>query len=53
MRPNQRVIIASGFSESDRVKEAQELGAGQFLRKPYTMENIGRAIRQELDARSV
>jgi CheY-like chemotaxis protein len=49
MRPNQKVVIASGFSESDRVKEAQELGAGQFVRKPYTMDNIGRAIRHELD----
>ena len=49
VRPGQRAIIASGFSETDRVREAQKLGAGEFIRKPYTIENIGRAIRRELD----
>ncbi len=48
MRPGQRAIIASGFSESDKVKEAQGLGAGAYVRKPYTMESIGTAVRNEL-----
>ena len=47
--PNQKTIIASGFSETDRVKEAQRLGAGKYLKKPYTIESIGLAIRSELD----
>ena len=47
--PRQKAIIASGFSETERVKEAQTLGAGQFVKKPYTLENIGRAVRHELD----
>ncbi len=45
----QKAIIVSGFSETDRVREAQELGAGTFVRKPYIMEKIGLAVRQELD----
>ena len=49
VKPRQRAIIASGFSESDRVKEAQRLGAGAYVKKPYLMENIGMAIRNELD----
>ena len=49
MNPKQKTIIASGFSESGRVKEAQSLGAGQYIRKPYTIENIGIAVRKELD----
>ena len=48
--PGQKAIIASGFSETDRVKKAQKLGAGAFVQKPYTMETMGIAIRRELDA---
>jgi PAS domain S-box-containing protein len=47
--PDQRSIIASGYSESVRVKEALELGAGTYVKKPYLLEKIGRAIRAELD----
>jgi DNA-binding NarL/FixJ family response regulator len=48
-RPGQRAIIASGFSESDRVKETQRLGAGAYLKKPYTLEMLVLAVRKELD----
>lgn len=48
IHPDQKAIIASGFSETDRVIEAQRLGAGQYIKKPYTLENIGRAVRKEL-----
>jgi len=37
IHPGQKAIIASGFSETDRVKEAQKLGVGQYIKKPYTM----------------
>jgi len=33
LHPGQKAIIASGFSETDRVKEAQRLGAGQYIKK--------------------
>ena len=42
-KPDQKAIIASGFSETWRVKEAQRLGAGAYVKKPYTIENIGQA----------
>ncbi|MBW1780256.1 MAG: response regulator [Deltaproteobacteria bacterium] len=48
MHPSQKAVIASGFSESDRVREAQGLGAGTYLRKPYTMEELGMAVKNEL-----
>jgi|GEM_PF-3120470 len=48
IRPQQKAIIASGYSETDRVHEAQLLGAGQYLRKPYTLEKLVRAVRDEL-----
>jgi CheY-like chemotaxis protein len=49
IHPGQKAIIASGFSETERVKEAQRLGAGQYVKKPYTLEKIGMAVRAELD----
>ncbi|MDB9823030.1 PAS domain S-box protein [Deltaproteobacteria bacterium] len=49
IHPYQKAIIASGFSETERVKEAQRLGAGAYIRKPYTIKNIGSAVRAELD----
>ena len=49
INPVQKAIIASGYSESKRVKEAQRLGAGEYVKKPYLLEKIGRAVRVELD----
>ncbi len=46
--PSQKAIIASGYSETDRVKEAQRLGAGTYVKKPYTIEKIGIAVQAEL-----
>lgn len=47
--PGQKAIIASGFSETDRVQAAQDLGVGGYIKKPYTVEKIGLAVRTELD----
>jgi two-component system, cell cycle sensor histidine kinase and response regulator CckA len=49
IKPKQKAIIVSGFSETDRVKKTLEIGAGSFVRKPYILEKIGLAVRGELD----
>jgi two-component system cell cycle sensor histidine kinase/response regulator CckA len=49
INPNQKAIIVSGFSESDRVQEALKLGAGAFVKKPLTKKAIAVAVRTELD----
>ena len=49
LHPCQKAIIASGFSETARVKETQKLGAGQYLKKPYTLEQIAIAVKNELE----
>lgn len=49
IRPGQKAIITSGFSESDRVRKLQQLGAGKYLAKPYTLEQLCIAIREALD----
>jgi PAS domain S-box-containing protein len=49
LHPRQKAIIVSGFSESERVLEAQALGAGTYVRKPFVLERLGWAVRKELD----
>ena len=49
LKPRQRAIITSGYAETWRVKEAQNLGAGSYVKKPFFLNNIGVAIRAELD----
>ena len=48
LHPMQKAIIASGYSETDRVKKAQQLGAGKYVKKPYTVKKIGLAVKAEL-----
>jgi two-component system, cell cycle sensor histidine kinase and response regulator CckA len=47
-RHGQKAIIASGYAETDRVAEAQSLGAGGYVKKPFTLAAIGKAIKEEL-----
>lgn len=47
--PGQKAIIASGFSESQKVRALLDLGGGAYVVKPYTLEQIGVAVRRELD----
>jgi CheY-like chemotaxis protein len=49
LHPHQKAVIASGYSESERVRESQRLGAGTYVKKPYTLEKIAIAVREELD----
>ena len=49
LNPAQKALITSGFSESVEVKQAQELGAGRYIKKPYTIEKIGEAVYEELN----
>lgn len=47
--PKQKAIIASGFSETNQVKKALKLGAGTYLKKPYTLEKIALIVKNELN----
>ncbi len=47
--PRQKAILTSGFAVTDRVREALRAGVGQHLQKPYGFEDLGRAVRRELD----
>ncbi len=49
INPGQKAIIASGYSVSEDVQMAQDLGAGSFVKKPYTILDMGIAIKEELE----
>jgi two-component system cell cycle sensor histidine kinase/response regulator CckA len=49
LHPAQKAIIVSGFSETERVRQAQCLGAGAYIRKPYMLKKIALEVRRELD----
>jgi len=49
MHPGQKAIIVSGFSATERANEMQRLGAGPYIKKPYNLSTIARAVREELD----
>lgn len=48
--PGQKAIIASGFAETARVKEAQRIGAGAYIKKPYVISVLGCAVKEALGA---
>jgi len=51
IHPGQKAIIVSGFSETERTKEAQRLGAGAFVRKPYLAKRLCIEVSGELNRR--
>lgn len=54
LRPAQKAVIASGFAETDRVKEALRLGAAGYLKKPFSPQQLStclyNALRQDVCA---
>ena len=49
VNPHQKAVIVTGFAATERVDEAQRLGAGAYVKKPYTRDAIGKAVRRTLD----
>lgn len=49
LNPRQKAIITSGYAETERVQTAQTLGAGTYLRKPYTVKSLAVTIKAELN----
>ncbi|MCP4023801.1 MAG: response regulator, partial [Desulfobacteraceae bacterium] len=47
--PGQKIVIASGFAENDRVRELKSMGVAEYIQKPYTAEIVGMAVKRELD----
>ena len=46
--PGQKACIVSGFAESSDVQMVQALGAEGFIKKPYSIEQLGQAVLEGL-----
>ncbi|MEZ5339004.1 MAG: ATP-binding protein [bacterium] len=49
LRPEQRVILCTGFSNTVDAQQAENLGVQVFLRKPFTPAQLAQAVRSTLD----
>lgn len=49
IKPGQKAIITSGFVQTDEVVKARKLGAGRYIKKPFSLETIGVTVRTELE----
>jgi len=47
-KPNQKAIIISGYSNSTEIDQARKLGINHFIKKPYTLQDLGQALRLEI-----
>jgi len=47
--PGQKGIIVSGFSEDSEVRATLALGAGSFVRKPYSLYSLATAVKNVLN----
>jgi len=46
--PEQKAVIASGYAKTADVVAVQKMGAGLYIRKPLTLEKLGKAIKTGL-----
>lgn len=48
IRPGQRAILVSGYADSAEIDRAMELGISLFVAKPFTLHELGTAIKTAL-----
>ena len=49
LRPGLRIILCTGFSEKISEEQALQLGIQVFLLKPFTLQELGLAVRKALN----
>jgi two-component system, cell cycle sensor histidine kinase and response regulator CckA len=52
LHPEQKAVITSGNAESDPIEKTLSLGAGSFISKPFSSDELGVAVRNELKPES-
>jgi CheY-like chemotaxis protein len=45
IHPGQQAVIASGYTETARIREAQRLGPVGYLKKPYGLDKLAEAVK--------
>jgi|PlaIllAssembly_1097288.scaffolds.fasta_scaffold415165_2 DNA-binding NtrC family response regulator len=51
-RPGMPIIVMSGYSTRDTIREALELGAATFIAKPFTPDELTDTVRSVLKTRA-
>ena len=49
--PAAKVLVASGYTMDEKVKQSMEAGAAGFLGKPYQLNNFLNTVRDVLDGK--
>lgn len=44
--PEQKVLMASGFMQDERLKEVLDMGANGFIQKPYSMSGLSLKVKE-------
>jgi CheY-like chemotaxis protein len=48
IHPGQKAVIASGYAETARIRQAQRLGPVAYLKKPYGLEKLAEVVSAAL-----
>jgi len=49
--PGQKAIITTGYSNTEDINRATNLGINQFIKKPYSLHELARALKLEINPR--
>lgn len=49
--PDQKAMLVSGFTQESEMNKARALGIKGFVGKPFTLEELGNAVRTIMDSR--
>jgi DNA-binding NtrC family response regulator len=52
-RPDLAMVLITGYATADHVQRAQEVGASDFLAKPFTSSELLTVVREALRGRTV
>ena len=49
LNPDQRAVIASGYSQTDQIKKVRQLGHCYYIKKPFLLNTLKQVVRKALD----
>jgi two-component system, cell cycle sensor histidine kinase and response regulator CckA len=49
--PGQKAIIMTGYSTTEDINRAQQLGISQIVKKPYSLHELAQALKMEINPR--
>lgn len=49
LNPDQKAILTTGLSERDTIDRAQRLGVKAIVKKPFSIEDLGQAVKDSME----